>query len=192
MKKIIIAIKNDFIRETYLEVFQRSNFHVIQSKSGNDVLSLVNKEKPDAIIADVELDDINGFELIKKLREKKTNSRIPVIIFAQIEREDQKNKAIDLEAKDFIVGTNITPAEAVRKIRIILGEQKSYTLVPQKNLYGAKDLITDLGFDYSFKCPFCGSDLAFLLIRDFSRGEKYFIVSVVCPKCKRQIYNSNL
>ena len=46
--------------------------------------------------------------------------------------------------KDFIIGALVSPAEAVRKVKIILGEQKSYRLEIKKDLYNAKELIKDL------------------------------------------------
>jgi len=184
-KKIIIAIKNDFIRETYSEVFKGQDFLVFKTKKGKEVLTLTEEEKPDIIIVDVDLPDLGGFEVLKTLREKKTEKEIPIIIFSQIEKKAEKMKAIELEAKDFIAATDVTPSEAIRKIKIALGEQKSYMVAPQKHLFGAKELIADLGYDYDFKCPTCGSDLVFDLIRDLSKGEKYFIVSIICPKCKK-------
>ena len=133
MKKIIIAIKNDFIREAYSGVFQEKGFSVFETKDGRDALLLVAKEKPDIIIADVNLIGMGGLEVLKTLRQEE-GQKIPVIIFTQIERKEEKTKAIDLEAKDFIVATNVTPLEVVRKVKIALGEQKSYLVSIQKNL----------------------------------------------------------
>ncbi len=184
-KKIIIAIKDDFIRETYSEVFKSQGFFVSETKKGEEVLVLAEEEKPDIIIADIHLSDLGGFEVLKTLRRKEIVKEIPIIIFVQIEKKSERMEAIELEAKDFIAATDVTPLEVARKVKIALGEQKSYMIAIQKHLYNAKDLITDLGYNYDFKCPICGSDLVFNLIRDLSKGEKYFIVSVMCPKCKK-------
>ena len=183
MRKILIAIDNDFIRETYSEVFKEDNFEVFTAKKGKEALDLAKSELPDMIIADIELSEMGGFKLIETLREEASTKKIPIIVFSQIEKQKDREKAMELEAKDFITAVVVTPIEVVRRVKIALGEQKSYRIVPQKNLYNAKELITDLGYIYDFKCSECGGDLVFHLIRDLSKGEKYFIVSVICPKC---------
>jgi len=185
MKKILIAINNEFIRETYSEVFKEDNFEVFTARKGEEAIDLAKSELPDIIIADIELSKIGGFKLIKILRENDSTKKIPVIIFCQIEKEEDRAKAMKLEVKDFITAVVITPIEVVRRVKIALGEQKSYRIFPQKNLYNAKELITDLGYTYDFKCSECGKDLVFYLIRDLSKGEKYFILSVICPECGR-------
>jgi len=185
MKKILIAINNDFVRETYLEVFKIENFDVLVAKKGKEALTLTKDELPDIILADIDLPEIGGFQLLETLKKEASTKAIPVIIFVQIEKKKDRMKAIELEAKDFISAANVTPAEAVRRVKIALGEQRSYRIFPQKNLYNAKELITDLGYTYDFKCPECGNDLVFYLIRDLSKGEKYFILSIICPECNK-------
>ena len=64
-----------------------------------------------------------------------------------------------------------------------MGEQKSYRIAIYKNLYNAKELITDFGYIYDLKCPQCASDMILYLIRDLSMGENYFKASFICPEC---------
>ena len=187
MKKILIAIDNEFTRETYIEVFKSENFEVLSAKNGKEAFNLAKDELPDIVLADIALSKMGGFELLQAIRKEPSTRIIPVIIFTQIERKKDRMKAIELEAKDFVSSATVTPAEVVRRVRIALGEQKTYRIFPQKHLYDAKELITDLGYTYDFKCPDCGNDLVFHLIRDLSKGKKYFILSVICPKCNKEI-----
>lgn len=185
MKKILIAIKNAFVRETYSEVFKEKDFKVFSAQNGKEALDLVKKEKPDIILADVGLPEIGGFELLETLKKDPTTQKIPVIIFAQIGKKLNRTKAMELEAKDFITSAECTPLEVIRRVKIALGEQRSYRISMLKHMHDGKELITDLGHSYDFKCPECGSDLLLYLIRDLSKGEKHFILSVVCPECNK-------
>jgi two-component system cell cycle response regulator DivK len=182
-KKILIAIDNDFMRETYAEVFMDKDFGALKAKNGKEALDLAKKEKPDIILADVTLSEIDGFELLKSLKKEDSTKKIPVIIFAQFEREKDRRKAIELEAKDFVTAAKVTPLDMVGRAKIALGEQKSYRIAIQKNFYNAKELISDFGYSYDLKCPECGSDLVLYLIRDLSKGENYFKASFICPEC---------
>ncbi len=183
-KTIAIGIANDFIRQTYAEVFQQEGYNVLAEKDGEKLFDSAQEILPEVIIADVNLEKIGGLDFLKKAKQNPQLRVIPIIIFTEIERADCREKAIELEARDFFVGTRITPLEVLRRIKIILGEQKSYMVAIQKNLYDAKELITDLGYSYDFKCPKCGSDLVIHLIRDLSKGENSFLLSVICPRCK--------
>jgi hypothetical protein len=100
-----------------------------------------------------------------------------------MEKTEDRKKSIELDAKDFIGAATVTPLEAIRRVQIALGEQKSYRLVIQKNLYNAKEFISDFGLSYDLKCPKCGVDLVLYLIRDLSKGEDYFKISFICPEC---------
>jgi DNA-binding response OmpR family regulator len=183
MKKILVAVNNDFILETYSQLFIGKNFEVLKTKDGEEALKLFQKEDPDIILADIALPSLNGFELLKKIREISPYNRKPVIIYSQLEKKEDKIKAIDLEANDFVTAATTTPAEVVRRVMIILGEQKSYRIMIQKKLYNAKELISDFGYTYDLKCPKCGNDLILYLIRDLSKGEDYFKISFICPDC---------
>lgn len=185
MKKILIAIKNSFIVETYLEVFEEKDFEVFSAKNGKEALDLVKKEKPDIILADIDLPEMGGFELLETMKKDPITQKIPVIIFTQIEKRLNRTKAMELEAKDFITAAEQTPLEVIRRVKIALGEQRSYRISMLKDLHDGRELIADLGYSHDFKCPKCGSDLLLSLIRDLSKSEKHFILSVICPECNR-------
>ncbi len=180
MKKILIAIDNDFIREAYEEVFQKEGFEVFVTNDGKEALKIVKEKELDIILADILLSKISGFDLLQKIKKS-----IPVIVFAQIERTENKKKAIELGARDFITAAGVSPVEVIRKVKIILGEQRSYQIKVQKTGLDAQKLAEDLGYDKSLKCKECGGDLAMYLMRDLSSGEKHFIVSFVCPNCNK-------
>jgi len=183
MKKIIIAIDDDFIRESYTSAFLANNFEVLKTKSGKESLEWAETEMPDVIIADTVLSGINGFKLLESLRHDPATNKIPVIIFSKFESKIERERAMELEAVNFFVAAGITPDEVVRKVKIILGEQKSYRLSIYKNSYDAGKMITDFGYPYNLKCKECGSDLVLFLIRDLDKGENYFKASFICPNC---------
>lgn len=183
MKKIIIAVNSDFIKETYLESFTKSGFDVFNTKNKKEILDLAINEKPDIILIDTGLQGFDVFELVETIKKDEVLKNIPVIIYAQFEKKEERKKALDLEVKDFIVGAETSPLEVVRRIKIALGEQRSYQISIQKNLYDAAEFINDYDLGYNFKCKKCSSDLVLYMIRDLSKGENYFKISIICPKC---------
>lgn len=183
MKKVLIAINNEFLQETYFQLFVGKNFEVLKAKDGKEAWSIFQESQPDISIIDISLPEIGGLDLLKKIREKQPFNKTPVIVFSQLEKKEERMKAIELEANDFVTAAATTPAEVVRRVLIILGEQKSYRIAIQKNMMNAKELITDFGLTYDLKCKTCGNDLILYLIRDLSKGEDYFKISFICPEC---------
>ena len=184
MKKILIAIEDDFTRRVYSKIFADEKLEVLETKSGKEALDLAKKETLDIILADVSLSEIGGLELLESLKKETLTQRIPIIIFTQSEREGDRKKAMELEAKDFIVGILMSPPEVLLRVKSHSGEEKSYQLAINKDLKEAKDLAKDLGYNPNLMCPKCDGSLHLFLVRDFTKGKNYFKVSFICPKCR--------
>jgi DNA-binding response OmpR family regulator len=177
MKKILIAINNDFLRETYCEVFKKEGFGVVAMYKKEEIEAKIKSEKFDIIIIDI-APPIDGFKIMEGL--KKDGRKESVILVSQYYNKESRQKAIELDAKDFIAYSSVSPAEVIRKIKIVLGEQKSYRM-EIADIGQAKELVEDLGYDSKLTCPKCGSKMMLNLTRDLSVGNHHFVVSFVCP-----------
>jgi two-component system, OmpR family, response regulator len=92
-------------------------FEVITASDGDGALSIINSEKPDLMILDIFMPGLDGFGVLKKLREREENSgcpHLPVIVFSA--RSAVSSKAINLGADDFIAKP-FQPEEMAEKIR---------------------------------------------------------------------------
>ncbi|GEM_PF-1111773 len=184
MKKILLAIYDDLLRRTYAELFREERFEVLETNNGKEALNLALKENPDIILADVTLLEMGGLRLMQLLLQNPFLQKIPVVIFSSLERQEEKNEAMDLGAKDFIVGAITSPREVIAKIKIQLGFQKTYQfLIEEKNFDVAKEIKKDLGFSSRLECPRCGFPLVLFLMRDLSKGKDYFKLSFTCQRC---------
>ena len=72
-------------------------FEVISTSSGQEALELVEPAKPDIILLDIIMPEIDGFEVLKKLR---AFTQLPVIAFST--NSGNRDKAISLGANDFL------------------------------------------------------------------------------------------
>jgi len=92
-------------------------FEVITASDGDDALSIINSEKPDLMILDIFMPGLDGFGVLKKLREREDNfgcPHLPVIVFSA--RSAVCSKAMNLGADDFIAKP-FQPEEMAEKIR---------------------------------------------------------------------------
>jgi DNA-binding response OmpR family regulator len=100
--KILIIEDNRQVVETILLIF---NYHwpeteVICAYLGEKGIELFHKEKPDAIILDLGLPDISGFEVLRRIR---LSSSIPIIVLTAHSAEDEIVKALEADATDYVI-----------------------------------------------------------------------------------------
>jgi two-component system, OmpR family, KDP operon response regulator KdpE len=96
----VLVIDADRAIRRYLRVALGAHGHkVFESKTGREGVAAVTSDRPDIIILDRELPDVDGLEVIKQLREW---SQIPIIILSVQNLEDVKIAALDAGADDYL------------------------------------------------------------------------------------------
>jgi len=102
-KRILVVDDEDDIRNLIIEVLQFNGYTVHSAKTGKEALNKVKNEKIDLIILDINLPDINGYDVFKIILENKKTSKIPVIVFSASDSISSINKFMILGAKDYIL-----------------------------------------------------------------------------------------
>ena len=75
------------------------DYRVLQATTGKEGLSLINSQCPDIILLDLGLPDIDGYSIIKSVREWSSN---PIIVVSARTNEREKVTALDMGADDYI------------------------------------------------------------------------------------------
>jgi len=119
MKKILLAIDDDLLREVCKRKLVESNFETFPVQTKKEILEVLEKEKIDLILIDVSIEDVKGLDILKEIREKRKIG-LPVIVFSTLRDEELQEKAKKLKANDFLIGTEILPDELVKRIKKIL------------------------------------------------------------------------
>ena len=97
----ILYLEDDInLSETIVEFLEDNDFEVIATYSGNETLNILYEEKIDLLIFDVNLPDINGFELLKQLRE--ANINIPAIFTTTLNDIDSVDQGYIVGADDYL------------------------------------------------------------------------------------------
>ena len=100
MIKFLIVDDEQDVVDNVSELFTLRNYAVITATSGRKALELVEKEKPNIIILDIRMPDINGIDVLKEV--KKNYPKIRVIMLTGVEDESTKNMAIGLGASGYL------------------------------------------------------------------------------------------
>lgn len=86
--KILNVDDHDPGRYARTRYLTRAGFEVLEAANGNEALRLSAERKPDLVLLDINLPDINGFEVCERMKAAPETSRIPVILLSATRRAD--------------------------------------------------------------------------------------------------------
>lgn len=117
MKKNIIIVEDDpLLSDIYLTKLEKKGYNLESVNKGEDALRVLKKKKFDLLLLDINLPDINGWDLLVKIRKIIKNRKIKTIILSNFDNED-KEKTEKMKVEEYIVKVYHTPEEVVKKIQ---------------------------------------------------------------------------
>lgn len=99
---ILVADDSKLMRATFRDFLEDEGYDVIEAKNGMEALDLFSKLKPDIILMDFVMPEIDGATACAKLQQLPGGSRTPVIMITSLEDEKSVNLAFDAGATDYI------------------------------------------------------------------------------------------
>ncbi|MDY7020844.1 MAG: response regulator [Cyanobacteriota bacterium] len=123
--KILVIEDEDAVRDNIEEILELSDYQVMTAANGELGLEALQSYKPDLIICDVMMPELDGYGVVKSLRENPETSNIPVIFLtAKVERSDQR-LGMNLGADDYLTKPFL-PKELLGAVDARLQRQKIY------------------------------------------------------------------
>ncbi|MCM2276958.1 MAG: response regulator transcription factor [Oligoflexia bacterium] len=101
MKKILIVDDDRDNLDVLSEMLEKS-FQPIPASSGKEGIRLAVQEQPAIILLDVNMPDMNGFEVCRRLREQPATRHIPVIMLTTVSDMDSRVEGLTIGADDYI------------------------------------------------------------------------------------------
>lgn len=122
-KHRILLIEDDsFLSGMYDTKLKLEGFDVVLAEDGAKGLELAVSQNPDIILLDIILPKMDGFSVLKHLRDNPDAKNIPVILMTNLGQKEDVEKGIALGAKDYLVKAHFMPSEVVEKIKQYLGK----------------------------------------------------------------------
>ena len=106
-KKIFIVEDSSTIRKFVKKALSNVGYIVKDFENAAYLIEYLKHEKPDLIVSDLEMPQINGIQLVTMLKGDRETNKIPIIIFTSLDSKENENKAINAGAIDFISKSNI-------------------------------------------------------------------------------------
>ena len=94
MKRVLVVEDNETNLYLIRFILEKSGFEVIVSRDGGSGVELSVKEKPDLIIMDLQLPDIDGLETTKRIRASEIDGEIPIVALTSYALTGDREKAL--------------------------------------------------------------------------------------------------
>ncbi len=108
----IAIIEDDIaIAQMYRLKFENDGNEVETAENGQLGLKLVEKMKPDIILLDLMMPEMNGDEMLREMRKKKWGKDVRVIILTNMGKEEAPHDMEELGVEDYIVKAEMTPRQ---------------------------------------------------------------------------------
>lgn len=115
--KVLIVDDEQSVLEMYGQRIKEEDFEVLTASDGQTGIDLAIKEKPDVILLDIIMPQLNGLDVLKILKEKPETKDIPVFLLTNLPQEASGEKAKQLGAYGYLVKAEYEPRAVVDTLR---------------------------------------------------------------------------
>ena len=130
MPTLLLVEDNQHIQRIYREKFRREGFAVTMATNGREGLLAARQGRPDAILLDIMMPEVNGFELLHQLRAEPDLSATPVFMLSNKAWPDDIQHSLSLGARRFYSKGSASLQEIVTQIRHDCGLKKLILISP--------------------------------------------------------------
>lgn len=100
--KILIVEDDEELREMLSGYFHVQGYDILRAHWGQEAIDLAHEHRPDLILEDIRLPDIDGFEVVRRLRASRITKNIPVIFLTDRRAKKDKLAGLELGAVDYV------------------------------------------------------------------------------------------
>src|SRR5512132_746366 len=138
---IVVLIEDEpQIRRFLRATLNGQGYRLFEAATGADGLVEVGSRQPDVVIVDLGLPDIDGFEVIRRLREW---TAVPIIVLSARGQERDKVSALDAGADDY-VSKPFGAGELLARVRVAVRHRARVTAGAVESVFTVGDLRVDL------------------------------------------------
>jgi signal transduction histidine kinase/CheY-like chemotaxis protein len=107
-KKLLLVDDNDLSLYILRELLDRPWLNLVEAHNGQEALDMIDREQPDAVILDLVMPGMGGFEVLEKLRDQEQTRRLPVIVYTSKLLTGEEQKRLNDLAARLIAKSDVT------------------------------------------------------------------------------------
>jgi DNA-binding response OmpR family regulator len=122
-KRILVCDDDELLVDLLTYRLGAKGYAVSAARDGGEALTRLAEDKPDAVVLDAMMPVVDGFEVLRRIREQPATANLPVVMLSARKQERDIVGALQLGASDFVVKPFI-PEELLARLARLLGEEE--------------------------------------------------------------------
>ena len=120
-KKILIVEDDDFLARMLSKTIEAEGYEVVMAGTGEEGWRKASTENGiQLVLLDIMLTDLDGFEVLKRIRQHEPTKNTPVIIVSNLGQPEDQERGKALGANDYIIKSNVSLDEVVSHVKKFL------------------------------------------------------------------------
>lgn len=119
MPKVLLIEDDAILLKLYKMAFEKAgqDMQLLFTNKGRDGLAIIKREKPDLVLLDIKIDDLDGIEILKQSKADPETQKIIIIMLTNVAEQAVLDRAMALGAREIVFKTEITPPNLVELAR---------------------------------------------------------------------------
>ncbi len=141
MKPVVFSVEDDLNIQNVIKIaLENSQFEIVNFENGRSLFHSLEVQIPDIFLLDIMLPDMDGLEIVKKLKKNEKYKNIPIMIISAKSSEIDRVIGIDLGADDYLVKP-FGVLELVSRVKALLRRNEKFN---QSKIIQIKELRLDI------------------------------------------------
>jgi DNA-binding response OmpR family regulator len=119
-KKILIIEDDKFLAKMLSRSLESEKYEVTLAGNGKEGLGKILQNGIDLVLLDVMLPDMDGFDLLEKIRGEVKVRELPIIIISNLGQPEDVQRGKSLGAKDYLIKSDLSLDEILEKVKMYL------------------------------------------------------------------------
>lgn len=116
MAHILVGEDDKFLSKVYKTKLSKAGYEVENAMTGEQVIEMARKKKPDLILLDLIMPIKDGFQTLQELKADPKLKNVKVVILSNLRQEEDRQRVLDLGAEEYVVKANVPFAEILKLI----------------------------------------------------------------------------
>jgi two-component system, chemotaxis family, sensor kinase CheA len=116
-RRVLVAEDSITSRMLIKGILESAGYEVKTAVDGIDAYTQLRSEKFDALVSDVEMPRLNGFDLTARVRADRTLAELPVLLVTALESREDRERGIDVGANAYLVKSNLDQSNLLDALR---------------------------------------------------------------------------
>jgi DNA-binding response OmpR family regulator len=115
--KILLIEDEEMLANMYEVKFKNEGYDLVKAMDGSQGLEMAKSIAPDFILLDIIMPKMDGFAVLKSLKEDAVTKNIPVMLLTNLGQDEDVERGKKLGSVGYLVKANITPSEVVASVK---------------------------------------------------------------------------